>query len=63
MTQKTKMDVYIQYYPHLDRYDFGILNKETKKIKWNKGAATLDRTKQIVEDTYGDYRDLTVHVS
>jgi hypothetical protein len=64
MSIKTKIDVYITFNHRKGQYDWGVLNKETKKVNWRSSAHyDLDRTKEIIENELGKFHDITYTVS
>lgn len=64
MTNKTKIDVYISFNTRKGQYDWGVLNKETKKVIWrSKVHYDLDKIKEIVETELGRFHDITYTVS
>jgi len=61
-TEKPKIDVYIQYYPRHNRYDYGLLDKTTKRINWRNGSYPLDIVKETIYKEFKNY-DVTLNIS
>ena len=64
MPSKTKIDVYIAFNPRTGQYSWGVLNKETKQVKWrSNGHYDLEKTKELAEKELSRFHDITFTVS